>query len=72
MKHPQLQKLIDSINNNCSRNTKYQYKDGKYAVLKAQPQKIEITTDNPKLHITLIKILEKILSGNVQGTIDKY
>lgn len=71
MMTPQLKKLIDDINNRHRVNISYNYGDGKSAHLSANKETITITTDNPELAVVLRKILEKILSGDVKGIIDK-
>ena len=71
MMTPQLQKLINDCNNRNRKDINLQYKDGHTARLKSDMTGVVVTTTNPQLLITVTKILEKILRGDVKRVIDK-
>jgi len=68
---PQLQKLIDECNNRNKNDMTVKYKDGHTARLKSDMTGVVVTSTNPKLLITVTKILTKILKGEVKRVIDK-
>ncbi len=69
--HTQLQELIDDINKKDKKVLTFVYGDGHQAALSSTTNTITITSDNPKLVQTLAKLMERVLSGNVKGIIDK-
>lgn len=68
---PQLRKLIDDINNRNVNDLTIKYSDGHSSRLKSDMTGVVVTTTNPQLLITITKILEKILKGEVKRVIDK-
>jgi hypothetical protein len=68
---PQLRKLMDDINSRYSREIAFQYADKTTALLTVTGDTLTITSDCPQLIPTLGKLMERILSGDVKGVIDK-